>query len=49
MNRRQLLAALAGAAWAAGQLPGLAANPERQPSGDLGNGSFRNPVIVAPA
>jgi hypothetical protein len=29
MNRRHLLAALAGGAWAAGQLPGLAADPER--------------------
>jgi beta-xylosidase len=47
MNRRQLLASLAAGAWTAGQRPGLAADPERQPSGDLGNGNFRNPIIVA--
>jgi hypothetical protein len=32
MNRRQLLATLAGGAWAAGQLPALAADPERRAS-----------------
>jgi xylan 1,4-beta-xylosidase len=46
LSRRQLLATFAGA-WAASAFPGFAAEPERQPSADLGNGMYRNPIIVA--
>jgi xylan 1,4-beta-xylosidase len=48
MNRRQVMTTLAGGALTAGcGFSAMAEDLERQPSGDLGNGYYKNPIIVA--